>query len=290
VAYRSVSGISQLRRAESAQPGVSIVLLASDTTIRANGIIYTQAGRAALGAILPHEAPAPADYIWKFGNRLLAANADGAQVSKEIFPTAEAEWSNAVGFSVPRISERIVGVAALDAKGFLFTAERIYQFSGDGPNDAGEGRYSEPTLVPGSTGLMTWQSLVETPLGLFFQGSNGQLWVLPRDGSPPVWIGQPVRDTLVDFPTVTSATLVTKEQLVCFTCNNSGGTDARIVCYDLRAKTWIVDEFATATPITSACSYQGRLAYLSNWHRERLRRLDGQLLHRWRGRRVPRGL
>src|SRR6185436_13549388 len=86
---------------------------------------------------------------------------------------------------------------------------------------------------------------------------------LPRDGSPPVWIGQPVRDTLVDYPTVTSATLVTKEQLVCFTCNNSGGTDSRIVCYDLRAKTWIVDEFASSTPITAACSYNGRLAILS---------------------------
>ena len=117
--------------------------------------------------------------------------------------------------------------------------------------------------LPTSTGLMTWQSLVETPLGLFFQGSNGQLWVLPRDGSPPQWIGQPVRDTLVAFPTVTSATLVTKEQLVSFTCNNSGATDSRVVSYDLRAKTWIVDEFASVTPIASACSYQGRLAMLS---------------------------
>jgi hypothetical protein len=263
VAYRSISGISQLRRAETGLPGATLTLLASDATVRANGIIYTQAGRAALGAILPHEAPLPADYLWKFGARLLSANADEAQVSKEIFPGRQVEWSGATGFLVPKISERITGVGALDARGFLFTAEHIYQFSGDGPNDAGEGRYTEPTVVPGSTGLMTWQSLVETPIGLFFQGSNGQLWVLPRDGSPPVWIGQPVRDTLVDFPTVTSATLVTKEQLVCFTCNNSGGTDSRIVCYDLRAKTWIVDEFASATPITAACSYQGRLAYLS---------------------------
>ncbi len=264
VAYRSISGISQLRRAESAVLGSNIVLLAADATVRANGVIYTQAGRAALGTILPHEAPLPADYLWKFGNRLLAANANGAQVSKEIFPGRQVEWSGATGFTIPAISERIVGCAAMDQRGFLFTADRIYQFSGDGPNDAGEGRYSEPSPLPTSTGLMTWQSLVETPLGLFFQGSNGQLWVLPRDGSPPQWIGQPVRDTLVSFPTVTSATLVTKEQLVSFTCNNSGGTDCRIVSYDLRAKTWIVDEFGSVTPIASACSYQGRLAMLSS--------------------------
>lgn len=263
IGYRSISGISQLRRAETTT-NATLTFLATDATVRTHGIIYPQAGRAALGAVLPNEAPFPADYVWKFGNRILSANADGAQVSKEIFPGRQVEWSGATGFTIPKISERIVGVAAIDQRGLLFTAERMYQFSGDGPNDAGEGRYTEPTIVPSSTGLMTWQSLVETPIGLFFQGSNGQLWVLPRDGSPPVWIGQPVRDTLVDFPTVTSATLVTKEQLVCFTCNNSGGTDSRIVCYDLRAKTWIVDEFATATPITSACSYQGRLAILSN--------------------------
>lgn len=262
IGYRSIDGISQLRRAETTT-NTTLVFLATDATVRTHGIIYTQAGRAALGAILPHEAPLPGDYVWKFGDRLLTANADGAQVSKEIFPGRQVEWSGATGFTIPKISERIVGVGALDQRGLLFTSERIYHFSGDGPNDAGENRFSEPLPVPGSTGLLTWQSLVETPIGLFFQGSNSQLWVLPRDGSPPVWIGQPVRDTLVSFPSVTSATLVTKEQLVSFTCNNSGGTDARIVSYDLRAKTWIVDEFASSTPITSACSYSGRLAYIS---------------------------
>lgn len=263
VGYRSISGISQLRRAETTTSG-TLVFLASDATVRTHGVIYTQAGRAALGAILPNEAPAPGDYLWKFGDRLLSANADGAQVSKQIFPGRQVEWSNAVGFTIPKISERITGVAALDQRGFLFTAERFYQFSGEGPNDAGEGRYSEPLPVPGSTGLLTWQSLVETPLGLFFQGSNGQLWVLPRDGSPPNWIGQPVRDVLVAFPTVTAAVLLVKEQLVSFTCNNTGATDSRVVSYDLRAKTWIVDEFTSPTPILSACSYQGRLAYLSS--------------------------
>ena len=61
VAYRSISGINQLRRAESAALGASIVLLASDATVRTHGVIYTQAGRAALGAILPHESPIPSD-------------------------------------------------------------------------------------------------------------------------------------------------------------------------------------------------------------------------------------
>lgn len=263
VAHRSVSGVNQLRRAEQGTLGATIVLLANDTTTRANGIIYTQGARGALSGTTPFEAPFPADYLWKWGSRILAANADQAFVSREIFPGEQATWSQAVGFTVPKISERIKGVCALDGRGFLLTAERIYWFGGDGPNDLGEGRYSEPLLLPSSTGLYDWRSLVETPLGIFFQGSNQQIWLLPRDGSAPVWIGQPVRDTLVAFPVITSATLVTKEQLVCFTCNNTGLTNARIVCYDLRAKTWIVDEFASNTPIVASCSYDGRLAYLS---------------------------
>ncbi len=263
VAYRSVAGVNQLRRAEQASLGSTITLLASDTVTRANGIIYTQTGRGSLSGTTPQEAPFPADYLWKWGSRILAANADQAFVSREIFPGEQATWSQAIGFTIPKISERIKGVAALDQRGFLFTAERIYWFAGEGPNDLGEGRYSEPLPLPSSTGLEDWRSLVETPLGIFFQGSNGQLWLLGRDGSPPVWVGQPVRDTLVAFPVVTSATLVTEEQLVSFTCNNVGLTDARIVSYDLRAKTWIVDEFASSTPIVAACSYQGRLAMIS---------------------------
>jgi len=263
--YRSIEGINQLRRAFATTTftftaPITITLLASDATVRANGVIYTQAGRGILSGTLPHEAPLPADYIWKFGARLLCASADRAFVSKEVFPGEPVTFSGDVGFSIPSIPERITGVAALDQRGFLFTAERIYWFSGDGPNDNGEGRYSEPVALPGSTGLTDWRSLVETPLGIMFQGSNGQLWVLPRDGAAPVWIGEPVRDTLVAFPVVTSATLVVEEQLVSFTCNNAGETDSRIVHYDLRAKTWIVDEFASATPIRAATSYQGRLA------------------------------
>lgn len=262
VAYRSISGRAQLQRAESATSS-PIVMLLNDATIATHGVIYTQAGRGALSGTTPHEAPIAADYVWKFGSRLIAANADQALVSKEIFPTEEVCWSGAVGFTVPKISERIMGVAALDQRAFLCTSERFYSFSGEGPNDLGEGRFSEPLPVPTSTGLNDWRSLVETPLGLFFQGSNGQLWLMPRDSSAPVWIGQAVRDTLVSFPVVTSATLVVEEQLVSFTCNNSGGTDGRIVSYDLRANTWIVDEFASSFPLTAGCSYQQRLAILS---------------------------
>lgn len=270
VLWRSVSGINQLRRAEVSDApafGIdqSVTMLLSDTVVRANGVIYTQSARGILSAVEPHESPDPAEFICRFGKRLLTAggpNRYRAQVSKELFPGEPVNWSGHVGFYIHGPDTAINGVAALGNRGLLFTATKIYQFSGDGPNDNGEGKYTDATEIDGSIGLTDWRSLVNTPLGVMFQGSDGQLWLLPTDGSPPVSFTQ-VQDTLIAFPTVTSATISTDEQLVSFTCNNSGGTDSRIVSFDLQAKTWIVDEFAVATPITAAVSYQGRLVYLS---------------------------
>lgn len=270
VCWRSVSGINQLRRSNTelvtafGEP-VTFVLVASDATVRANAVIYTQGGRGVLSAVEPHEAPLPAEYIWRFGDRLLTAggpNRYQAQVSKRLFAGEPVQWSGASGFFIRGPETAINGVAAIGNRGILCTAEKLYHFGGDGPDDDGANGYRDAVEIDGSIGLMGWRSLVSTPIGLMFQGSDGQLWVLPVDGSPPSSFRQ-VQDTLEAFPTVVAAVLSTDEQLVSFFCSNAGGTDSRIVSFDLQAKTWIVDEFATATPITAATSYQGRIVYLS---------------------------
>jgi len=270
VVWRSIAGIAQLRRAATAPLSgfgetTTFVLLLDDAAVRAQGVIYTQAGRGILGAIEPHEAPLPAEFICRFGRRLLSAggpNRYQAQVSKELFPGEPVNWSNSVGFFVQGPDSAINGVAALGNRGLLFTAQKIYQFSGDGPNDNGESKYTDASELDGSIGLMDWRSLVNMPLGVMFQGSDGQLWLLPTDGSPPVSFRQ-VQETMILFPVVTSACLATDEQLVSFTCNNTALTDAVIVSFDIQAKAWIVDDFATPTPIQAAVSHQGRMVYLS---------------------------
>jgi hypothetical protein len=270
VCWRSVSGINQLRRADTELvtdfgESVTFVLVSADSIVRTGAVIYTQGGRGVLSAIEPHEAPLPAEYIWRFGDRLLTAggpNRYQAQVSKRLFAGEPVQWSGASGFFIRGPETAINGVAAIGNRGILCTAEKLYHFAGDGPDDDGANGYRDAVEIDGSIGLMGWRSLVSTPIGLMFQGSDGQLWVLPVDGSPPSSFRQ-VQDTLEAFPTVVAAVLSTDEQLVSFFCSNAGGTDSRIVSFDLQAKTWIVDEFATATPITAATSYQGRIVYLS---------------------------
>jgi hypothetical protein len=270
VLWRSVAGINQLRRAETAQladfgDATSITMLLADATVRANAVIYTQAGRGILSAIEPHEAPLPAEYIWRLGDRLLTAggpNRYQAQVSKRLFPGEPVTWSNGSGFFVRGPETAINGVAAIGNRGILCTAEKLYHFFGDGPDDDGANGYKDAIEIDGSIGLMGWASLLLTPLGLMFQGSDGQLWILPVNGEPPQSFRQ-VQDTMTAFPVVVAAVLSTDEQLASFFCSNAGGTDSRIVSFDLQAKTWIVDEFASATPITAAASYEGRIVYLS---------------------------
>lgn len=270
VAWRSIQGIAQLRRALTTQSfgdNVTFTLGLNDDSIRGNAVIYTQAGRGILSAVEPHEAPVPFDYVWPFASRLLTAggpNRYQAQVSKLLFPTEPVQWSGAAGFFVRGPDTEINGVAAIGRRGILFTSETLYEFGGDeaGPNDNGEGGYSDASVIPGSTGLRDWRSVVLTPFGLMFQGVDMNIWLLPLDGSQAVPFQQ-VQDTMQAFPVVTAAVLAPNEQLVSFVCMNAALDDSRIVSFDIQTKVWIIDDFATATPIVSACSYEGRLVYIS---------------------------
>lgn len=270
VTWRSVAGINQLRRATTAQVtafGVpqTVTLTDGDAVVRTGAVIYTQGGRGILSAVEPHESPVACEFIWTMGNRLLTAggpNRYQAQVSKILFPGEPVEWSNATGFFVRGPETAINGVASLGAIGILCTAQKLYRFSGEGPNDNGENGYEDAVAIEGSVGLKTCFSLVSTPFGLMFQGTDLNLWLLPLDGSPPVPFLQ-VQDTMVAFPNVTAAVISVDEQVVSFYCMNAAGTDSRIVSLDIDHKAWIVDDFASATPIASAAPFQGRNLFLS---------------------------
>lgn len=272
VIWRSTAGVAQLRRAASvaiqgigtiALP-ITTIILDSDTVVRAREVIYTQAGRGVLGAIQPHESPDPCQYICRLGERLLAAGGPDpfrAQVSKRSFPGETVTWSGASGFYVNGCQSAINGVGSIGKRGILFTRERIYQFFGEGPDDDGAGQYDDAQEIGGSIGLLDWRSILLTPLGLMFQGTDGQLWNLPTDGGPPFAMHQ-VQDTLRAFPTVVAAVMGVDQQLATFCCTN--GVDSRLVSLDLRTQTWIVDDFATSTVLVAAGTRNGRLVYVTS--------------------------
>jgi hypothetical protein len=95
---------------------------------------------------------------------------------------------------------------------------------------------------------------------VFFQLAADSIFLIPRGGGAPEFIGKPVMDTLAAYPVITSASYLKTDQLVCFTCNDTGATDAVILVYDLTNQKWFVDTDTAA--LLASCEYQGRLVIL----------------------------
>lgn len=242
---------------------VSLVILGPDTTLAQQAVLYTQGARGALSGPLPFECPLPAKYIWASKERVIVGglpNAAQIQESRPLFPNEPIEWSLGLGF-FSTVRGDITAVAILDEQRYVFTREEIFVVPGDGIDDNGNGTLGPPIKLPSDGGCIDWRSLCECSLGLFFQLDTDKLYILPRGGGAPGWIGKAVQDTLTTYPFITSATLVASDQTVCFTCNDSADQNGLgvIIVYDLRAQTWFVDEPLLADATRASCSYQGRL-------------------------------
>lgn len=245
---------------------ITLTVLGPDSTLEAEEVLYTQGARGALSGPLPFECPLPSRYIWASKERLLAGGQPyGPQVqeSRALFPNEPIQWSLGLGFFAT-VRGDVTAVAILDEQRYVFTAEEVFSVPGEGIDDTGNGTLGPPVKLPSECGCIDWRSMVEIGAGLLFQGDRDKIYLLPRGGGSPVWVGQPVRDTLAAFPVITSATFCRADQTVCFTCNAADGESARIVVFDTRAQTWFIDEPALGEggdteTYRASCAYQGRL-------------------------------
>jgi hypothetical protein len=238
---------------------VSKTLFASDVTISANQVVYKQSQTP-----LDHFAPPPYRFGFPGRERQVVGGLpqeEIAQHSKLLFP------SEPVAFSTPgqlgfqsRANDAITAVGAAATYSILFTKREISAVSGRGPERNGTGDFNSPQLIGANGGCKDWRSLVNTPIGFFFQMADEFLMLLTPDQQVQ-WIGQPVRDTLKAFPTITGAVHIRSEQCVAFACNNLAGTDCRILWYDLPAQQWSVDVIGSA--VAALSEVNGQLAFIS---------------------------
>lgn len=239
---------------------VTLTILGPDTLTAQQEILYTQGARGALSGPLPFETALPARYMWASKERVLLGglpDQSSIQESRPLFPNEPIQWSLGLGFFTA-VRGIITAVCVLDEQRFVFTRDEIFIVPGEGIDDNGNGSLGPPIKLPAPGGCIDWRSVVESPVGVFFQLDTDKLFLLPRGGGAPVWVGQPVRDTLALFPVIVSATLVAEDQTVCFTCNNSAGSDGRIIVFDMRSQQWFVDVPLTAETYRGSCQYQGR--------------------------------
>jgi len=199
-----------------------------------------------VGSLLPNATPPPFKHMAVGDGRLVLGGLENPRMvrwSKLFVQDEGPHFAQDATFERP-VDEDVVGVAFMDGRWFAFSATAVYETGGDGPDDTGVGTFAPWRKLPGDVGCSNRRSIIETSAGVFFQAAPGQLWIIPRGGSAPLWVGQPVRGQLATNPVIRSAVVLTEEQLVQFACVTdetdapSGGI---VINYDLRAGAWLVD-------------------------------------------------
>lgn len=212
------------RQYETAQPGMPTIYTASE---------------------LSNNAPPTCKFTALAKGRLWAGGLPDSsivQASKYIRETNGIEWNELDSFKIFLPSE-VTGIAGIDSSVIIFTRDFVYAVHGEGPTNNGVGAFSEPQLIPSSSGCINHLSVISTEIGVFYQSVRG-VEIVPRGMASPQWIGQPVRDTIEQYPECKGVAYSTSDWSVRWLFSN--GTSSVVVVYDQRAKAWYVFDYGTA--------------------------------------------
>lgn len=127
------------------------------------GVIYTS------GNVLPNEFPPAPTAIVSTKNRLWIGAGRELWFSKLIVQGEGPAWSSAFVLTLDDANDEITALADMDDKVIVFTRDRAYYVTGDGPNDAnGGGSFLGPFRLPIDDGCADQRSVVTYPEGLFY--------------------------------------------------------------------------------------------------------------------------
>jgi hypothetical protein len=99
-------------------------------------------------------------------------------------------FSDLLKVSVSDSGGRIMGIAQIEDKTLILKRSSVYVVYGDGPTDTLVGQFSVPTLVAEGTGCVSAKSIIQTPMGVFFQSDEG-IYMIDRSLSAQ-FIGRPI--------------------------------------------------------------------------------------------------
>ncbi len=232
----------------------------TDAVLAANAKLYSQPGE--LGTAQDRRPPPGLNMLVSYNGMLVGASGSDVWYSGQSV-SGEGAWFNPI-FQVPIPGDG--DITALWAQdGTLFVAKRheVYAITGEAPSDSGSsGGLSLPRRLAVDVGCIEPRSPCVTAFGTFFQSDRG-IEILTRAQSVE-WIGEPIQDSLADFPIVTSATVDPGSCTVLIECTHveENGLVAGSGCtliYDLSLQKWVSTDFrkngagVNATPSQSAC-------------------------------------
>jgi hypothetical protein len=250
-------------------PVAGVFAVQSDDDISDEEIIYTQGARGALSGPLEFICPDPCITLASSADRILSGGLPQRarfQESRPLFPGEQVQWSDTAGF-YRDVRGDVLAVSRLDERRLIFTAHEIFEADGPGLDDNGIGDIGAPRRLPSDVGLygghLGWRSMVEISAGLLFQGTENQIYLLPRGGVTPVPVGFAVEDKLAAYPDIAAAVYMNDDQTVRFFCNNAAGDESIVLLFNVRFSEWFVEgtyEFA----IRSAARASDRLYVLTS--------------------------
>lgn len=183
---------------------ITYVDTATDASIVDSEFLYTE------GGVLPNALPPASRLICNGGNRMwLSGGFDPTVVtaSKIVVSVEPTQFVDHDAFRI-NLPEPATAVAWGDGALIAWTKTGIYLVTGDGPNDQGQGFFSDPRRIPTDAGCIDPRSVAEIPAGWLYQSQRG-FYILPRGFSSPIAI-RDVNETIAAYPFILSSAVIRK--------------------------------------------------------------------------------
>ena len=196
------------------------------------------------GGILDNVPPPAAKSMCVHQNRLVLGGADDTTVvwfSKPITPTEGPGFNEQLTITIGD-GGPVMGLASLNGNLIVFKYQDVYVVPGTFPDASGNGpSLGEPFNLPSGVGCIDHRSVVETPVGVFFQSTRGLELLTPAlEVNPMV----KVRETLKLYPYITSTAHYPANREVWFVCHFSKidvfsqSPPAQILIFNYQTGTW----------------------------------------------------
>jgi hypothetical protein len=150
-----------------------------------------------------------------------------------------------------RLPEPATGLAVQDGNVYWFTAKNCYAFVPQFADDTGQGGggVDAVPLSPG-VGCEASNSVIETPIGVFFLGPRGP-WLIPRGGGTPQFLGFDVESFFRLYPVCRGTSYNPDFSEVIFAMEATNASRHCLIIYNHVAQVWyrwlIGDDALTAT-------------------------------------------
>ena len=226
--YYLVSSVSSPTFNTKTNDTVTFTDTLADADIISRQVLYTTGGEL-------ENIAAPASSLMTVhtaSNRVVVGieNSANIQYSKIRQAGRPVEFNDDLLKTLDPTAGNITALSNMDDKLIIFRETGIQYFSGQGPNNLGEqDLFTDPEAVSGDVGCNTPNSIVYTPVGLFFKSKKG-IYLLGRDLSI-MYKGAPVE--AYNQLNITSAKVIPDHNQVRFTTS-----DGDTLVYNYQLDLW----------------------------------------------------